>query len=91
MATIDVTASGDRMFTVTVREGAGSTTHEVSVPSGYEQRLGVEAPLEDLVHESFVFLLEREPKESILATFDLPTIQRYFPDYESSIGTRTGG
>ena len=39
----------------------------------------------DLVRRSFVFLLEREPKESILRSFDLPVIGRYFPDYEREI------
>jgi hypothetical protein len=42
----------------------------------------------DLVRRSFTFLLRHEPKESILASFDLPLISRYFPDYESEIGRR---
>ena len=41
----------------------------------------------DLVRRSFAFLLEREPKESILRSFDLPEIGRYFPDYERTITT----
>ena len=36
------------------------------------------------------FLLEREPKESILSRFDLPIISRYFPEYEEEIGERLG-
>jgi hypothetical protein len=39
----------------------------------------------DLVRRSFVFLLRHEPKESILASFDLPVIGRYFPGFESEI------
>lgn len=39
---------------------------------------------EELVRKSFEFLLEREGPESILPEFDLPTIQKYFPDYESA-------
>ena len=35
-----------------------------------------------LVEASFEFLLEREPRESILRSFDLPVIERYFPGYE---------
>jgi hypothetical protein len=35
-----------------------------------------------------VFLLEREPKESILGQFDLPVIGRYFPEYERDIRKR---
>lgn len=40
----------------------------------------------DLVRRSFAFLLEREPKESILRSFDLTAIGRYFPDWEGRIG-----
>jgi hypothetical protein len=40
---------------------------------------------EDLVRRSFAFLLEREPKESILRRFELPLIGRYFPEYERTI------
>jgi hypothetical protein len=39
----------------------------------------------DLVRRSFAFLLRHEPKESILASFDLPLIGRYFPEFESEV------
>lgn len=39
----------------------------------------------ELVAASFVFLLEREPRESILRQFELPVIERYFPGYETQI------
>jgi hypothetical protein len=42
----------------------------------------------DLVEASFAFLLEHEPKESILREFDLAVIGRYFPDYDRQIGRR---
>jgi hypothetical protein len=38
-----------------------------------------------LVEKSFEFLLERESNTSILSSFDLPVIGRYFPEYESTI------
>jgi hypothetical protein len=41
----------------------------------------------DLVRRSFLFLLAREPKESILRSFELPVIGRYFPEYEREIRT----
>jgi hypothetical protein len=47
---------------------------------------GQPADGEDLVHASFRFLLDREPKESILREFDLAVIARYFPEYNSKIG-----
>jgi hypothetical protein len=43
---------------------------------------------ENLVRRSVEFLLEREPRTSILARFDLPVIGRYFPDYEATIRRR---
>jgi hypothetical protein len=39
-----------------------------------------------LVKKSFEFLLEREPNTSILRSFDLSVIARYFPEYERIIG-----
>jgi hypothetical protein len=40
---------------------------------------------EELIRSSFKFLLEREPKESILESFELPTISRYFPEYDQAV------
>ena len=40
---------------------------------------------ERLVAASFEFLLAREPRESVLRTFDLPVIERYFPGYEAAV------
>jgi hypothetical protein len=89
MAAIEVMAIGSGVFQVEIREDGDTTTHRVTVPEGYPEELGVESvALNRLVHESFRFLLEREPKEQILATFDLPTIGRYFPEYEDVIGER---
>lgn len=41
--------------------------------------------MEVLIEKSFEFLLDRESNTSILSTFDLPVIARYFPEYESKI------
>lgn len=43
-----------------------------------------------MVEASFAFLLERESRELILREFDLPLINRYFPEYESEIRRRLG-
>ena len=71
-------------------EGGSSSEHDVAVARDDLARLapGADDPV-DLVRRSFVFLLAREPKESILRSFDLPVIGRYFPEYEREI--RTGG
>ena len=39
----------------------------------------------ELIKKSFAFLLDRESKESILASFDLTVISRYFPEFEGVI------
>ena len=73
--------------TVVVTDPDGSSSrHDVTVTRAVLDRLasGADDPV-DLVRRSFVFLLEREPKESILRSFDLPVIGRYFPDYERAI------
>jgi hypothetical protein len=76
-------------FRVRVSEGRGETSHLVTLPLDYYQRLaGGKAQPEELVKHSFEFLLEREPKESILARFELPAIARYFPEYEREIQRR---
>ncbi|HKE87714.1 MAG TPA: hypothetical protein VKB50_28365 [Vicinamibacterales bacterium] len=43
---------------------------------------------ERLIEASFEFLLEREPASSILSTFALPVIERYFPEYPAEIRKR---
>ena len=65
---------------------AAATRHTVFVS---QEALAQLAPghydPEELVTASFVFLLEREPRESILRRFELPVIERYFPGYEAQI------
>jgi hypothetical protein len=75
--------------TVRIVDEQSATEHTVNVSGGDLERLdpGASDPTE-LVRRSFEFLLEREPKESILRSFDLPVIGRYFPDFERSIRPR---
>jgi hypothetical protein len=42
----------------------------------------------ELVATSFAYLLEREPRGSILRRFSLGTIERYFPAYRAEIARR---
>jgi hypothetical protein len=74
---------------VAVADARGRSRHTVHVNTGDLARLDPTATEPtDLVHRSFDFLLRREAKESILASFDLTVISRYFPDYESEIRRR---
>ncbi len=74
---------------VAVGTDAAATRHAVRVSRDDFARLapGQYDPHE-LVEASFEFLLEREPRESILRQFDLPVIERYFPGYEVWIRRR---
>jgi hypothetical protein len=69
--------------------GTTQTTHRVTLRDADRQRLGgKDVSAERLVEESFRFLLEREPNTSILRTFELPLIEKYFPQYEREIRKR---
>ena len=74
--------------TVTVSDDASTSTHEVTVSDDDAVRLAAatdEGGIERLLYETFDFLLEREPKESILSTFDVSVIGGYFPEFERVI------
>jgi hypothetical protein len=85
--TVRVESTGAGAYQVTV-EGASTTVHSVTVAPEYLQKLtGGHASAETLIEKSFEFLLERESNASILRTFDLLVIQRYFPEYERTIAS----
>jgi hypothetical protein len=74
------------VFRVEVKEGGATTEHFVEVTHDYYKFLtDGKITMEELVQKSFDFLLEREPKESILRKFNLKKISYYFPEYEKSI------
>lgn len=73
---------------VTVGADPAATTHEVGVTSDDVARLAPNAQVERLVETSFEFLLEREPREAILRHFELPVIERFFPEYAAEIRRR---
>ena len=81
---IVVSENGGR-FDVTVREGVSETRHEVTLKAADLARLGAGRGGAALVEAAFAFLLEREPKESILARFDVSVISRYFPEFEREL------
>ena len=69
--------------------GATATTHRVTLREADRERLGgKDVSAEQLIEESFHFLLEREPNTSILSRFELPVIGKYFPEYQCEIWKR---
>lgn len=76
---------GDWQCQVAVDREGVRTEHSVTVTAGDLKRWGrgtAEHDVIDLVKRSFDFLLEREPADSILRSFDLSVIPRYFPEYD---------
>jgi hypothetical protein len=76
---------------VDIDDGASSGRHTVTVAAADAERLAVargQADVERLVYEAFDFLLDREPRSSILAEFDLPVIASYFPDFDAEMTRR---
>jgi hypothetical protein len=90
MRTIRVTNRNGAIYDVTVDDGRGSTTHEVTVWPSDVARYAPDATPEELIEASFEFLLEREPKEAILRRFELPIIEQYFPEYPARIAGMIG-
>jgi hypothetical protein len=85
VATIEVTETSPNSFSVTVH-GSQVTTHQVSVKPDYaRQLLTTPHTITDLIAASFDFLLDRESNSSILRSFDLSVIERYFPEYPQAI------
>jgi hypothetical protein len=76
----------DGAFRSTVRVDGRS--YDVTVTERDMQSLAPGSTPRELIAESFRFLLEREPASSILPSFDLRVIGRYFPEYTAEIAAR---
>ncbi len=73
-------------FDVVVSEAGGESRHHVSMARRTYDRLAAgKVTPERCVEAAFRFLLDREPKESILARFDVTVISRYFPEFEREL------
>lgn len=81
------TGEGDPLeFEVTVQEGSSESRHRVTLrPSDLRMLAGDRADADRLIEAVFEFLLDHEPKESILSKFDVSVISNYFPDFKSEI------
>jgi len=84
-----VTALASGTYQVEVRGPGVATTHMVDVPEGLADELGWgQAAEAELVRASFAFLLQREPPSSILRSFRLDVIERYFPEFPAELRRR---
>ena len=73
------------VFTVTVAE-TSTTTHTVTITDqSLNDLTDNNVTKTQLLEFSFKFLLEREPNTSILSSFDINVITKYFPDYREEV------
>lgn len=90
MANIMVNKLAEQLFEVQI-EADASTVHRVTVTPEYAHHLSQgKFDTQELVRRSFEFLLHREPNTSILRSFDLSVISRYFPEFERAIAQSAG-
>ena len=76
---------------VTVRDGGGKSEYQVTFDEwGRKTAAARGATQEGLIEACFRFLLDREPKETILPRFRLSVIGRYFPEVDDRIGDYLG-
>ena len=82
---ISIKTLSNNEFEVTVQSNT-VTTHLVTLSNEVHKNLTNEkVTKEELLDFSFKFLLDREPNTSIMSSFELTVISRYFSDYEKSI------
>lgn len=68
-------------FNAEIVENKSSSRHRVCMSKDFYGDLQTTKEPWEVITRSFEFLLEREPKESILAEFDVSIISHYFPEY----------
>ena len=92
--TVSQTATQPKLeFAVEVRDGHGSSRHTVTLDPALLARLtaGRRVGDEAFIVAVFEFLLERESKESIMSRFDVSVVARYFPEFDTAIGSYLRG
>ena len=82
---VSIKKLSDDVFEVTVAK-TSTTTHTVTVTDQSLSELSdSNVTKTQLLEFSFRFLLEREPNTSILSSFDINVISRYFSDYKDEV------
>ena len=83
--TISIKIVSNSKYEVIVKSNT-VTTHTVSLSDEVHKNLtNSKVTKEELLDFSFKFLLDKEPNTSIMSSFELTVISRYFSDYEKSV------
>ena len=84
-SSISIEKRNDNVFEVTVADSV-TTTHTVTVTDqSLTDLTDNNTTKTQLLEFSFNFLLDREPNTSILSSFDINVISRYFSDYRDEV------
>jgi hypothetical protein len=85
MIEVKQTGDGDPMrFEVAVTDGT-TQRYDVTMSERDYERLAQGREPDRVIEAAFRFLLDREPKESILSRFDVQVIGSYFPEFERKL------
>jgi hypothetical protein len=72
-------------FDVVVRDARGESRHQVTMQADEAKRWAkLGAKPSHCVEAAMRFLVDREPKESILTAFDMRVIRRYFLEFDDA-------
>jgi hypothetical protein len=83
---ISINKISDDLFEVTVADRI-TTTHKVTVTDeSLTDLTDNNVTKTQLLNFSFRFLLEKEPNTSILSSFDINVISKYFSNYRDEVG-----
>jgi hypothetical protein len=86
MATIHIEPAGNSKYRVSIEDRGKTSRYTVTAtPEDVDRYAPAGTTPERLIHASFEFLLRKEPASSIQSSFALPAIERYFPDYPTTI------
>jgi hypothetical protein len=79
-------------FDVVVGDAQSESRHLVTVSAEDAARfVKLGADPARAVEAAMAFLLDREPKESILGAFDISVIRRYFPEFDEALPSYLAG
>ena len=82
---ISIKKRTDDVFVVTVADSV-TTTHTVTITNqSLTDLTDNNVTKTQLLEFSFNFLLDREPNTSILSSFDINVISKYFSDYKDEV------
>jgi hypothetical protein len=79
---INIKELSPNAFDVTIYSNT-ETNHQVTISDNFITEYQIKnLTKKEIIEQSFIFLLQREPNTSILRKFDIKVIANYFPEYK---------